>query len=187
MAWAYFGTWLFGMRTFRLRYFSAPWTFQHLGPYGTALGHFGTRIFWHMDILAQRHLCWIVCAKMFRLLCTVPKCTCAKTSMCRNILMPKFPSAVTSMVLKYTHVEMFLCWNVSCGDVRCRNKPKPNWWNIKTIFSQKYISLCGHPLKILPNKFHYKAEFCHKNCHSMFLPITISSMPVLSWDHKAST
>ena len=75
---------------------SAPGTLRHC-----------TGTFRHKDILEQRHLCRNVCAKMSRLLCTVPKCTCAKTSMCRNILMPKFPSAVTSMcqksmVLKYT-------------------------------------------------------------------------------------
>ena len=40
-----------GPRTFRLGNITVPWTFWYRDI--RALGHFGTRIFWHMDVLAH--------------------------------------------------------------------------------------------------------------------------------------
>ena len=79
---------LFDTRTFGTR------TFRH-GYHGCFLARecFSTGTFWHKDILAQQHPCQNICAKMSILLCTVPKFTCAETSMCQNVLLLKCPSA----------------------------------------------------------------------------------------------
>ena len=86
-AWAYFGTWHFRRR--------------HFGTAFSARGYFGTRTFWHGYFLALRmFLHGNVMAlkhsrtRVFRhmdMLCKVTKCTCAETSMCQNILVPKSP------------------------------------------------------------------------------------------------
>ena len=118
----------FGMVTFWLHWRSGTWTFwgifsRRTGTFQhgdtTALGHFGTRKFWQMDVLAlgnfatiqsnwtfwHRHfgtcgeMCYCpkmfifpkyLCAKMFQSQnVPVKKGPCAKISRCRNFPVPK--------------------------------------------------------------------------------------------------
>ena len=144
LAWTYFGTWHFikrhfGMRTFRHENISA-WVY-----FGTmdvsAQGHFSTRIFQHMDISAHVHFGTVhsnIDISVWVPLCQnvhVPKYPCAEMSHCRNFPVPKRPWCQKIPKPKCSCVEMSLCQkftvmkcscrNISCWNVRCRNKPNP--------------------------------------------------------------
>ena len=72
--------------------------------------------------------------------------TLAKTFLFRHILLPKCPSAQTTMMWKNTHAKMFSCWNVGyvlvskspCDEMsmpKCL-LPKcqvPKWWEAKFL------------------------------------------------------
>ena len=106
----------------------------------SAQGHLGTGTFWHIDILAKwkfqhsntfLHRCQNVCAKMSvpkHPYCfawcqnfPVPKRLCAKMSLCQKVSMLKCPLSPHRNV----PVMKCPCRNVSCWNVRFRNKPKP--------------------------------------------------------------
>ena len=120
-AWAYFGTWHlskrhFSTRTFWHEYFSAPWTFGH-GDI-TTLGHFDTKIFQHMDILAQGHL-WrnvyiaLHDAKMYMSQNVhVPKYPCAQMFQCCKVPVPKRPLCQNILMPKFSRAKIFSCRNV---------------------------------------------------------------------------
>ena len=99
-----------------------------------AWGYFGTRSFWHRCTCAKMSVqkclyCFAQCQNVH-----VLKHPCAEMSQCRNISVPKCPWCQNKPMLKCSHDKMSSCWkvpvmkclcrNVSCQNVRCRNKPK---------------------------------------------------------------
>ena len=119
------GLGLFRHLTFRQETFRQ--TFHH-GEFSPQ-EHFGMGIFWHhgrfdtgtlphWDILEHGHFgTWKfqhrgTGAEMSILLYTVPKCTFAKTSLCWNILVVKYPSVVTSLCRNIHGAEIYPCQNI---------------------------------------------------------------------------
>ena len=117
----------------------SAWTFHHRN--FLAWGHFGTRTFWHRGTCAKMSVqkclyCFAQCQNVH-----VLKHPCAEMSQCRNISVPKCPWCQNKPMLKCSHDKMYSCWkvpvmkclcrNVSCQNVRCRNKPKTSWSNKK--------------------------------------------------------
>ena len=132
----------------------------------SALEHFSTRIFRHMDILAHLHFDTVqsntdILAQTFRPLCQnvhVPKYPCAQMSQCCNVPVPKCSWCGKIPMLKCSHTEMSLCQKVPvmkcpCRNVRCRNKLKP-------IRKGRMRGAAGNPpLPRIPvNKFVGKAK-----------------------------
>ena len=109
----YFGIWHFGKRHFS--------TDIHHRDFA-AWGYFGTRTFQYgyffgsMDVLAQgTHVVY------------------AKMSMCRNILVPKCPSAVISLYRNVHVAEIYSYWNVVVP--KCPRAEKSPWWNVHAKMS----------------------------------------------------
>ena len=120
-------------------------------------GHFIMVTFRQRDILAQERF-------GMGIFCHFPKCRCAETSMCQNILVPKCPRAITSLCPWCWNISMpkcsraklsscqkvpvmkFLCPNISCWNIRCRNKSKPNdYWAmlVTPVFQVEFSGICA--------------------------------------------
>ena len=110
--------WTFWHREFSTGELFGAGTFQH-GDI-TALGNFDTiqsnidilaQTFWHLrrNVLLCRNVHF---AEIYICHVSVPKCPCAKISLCLRVHMQNSLLAKTSMEQKSPHAEMFLWWHV---------------------------------------------------------------------------
>ena len=149
----------------------------------SALRHYNTGTFGHKNILVHEHFgrrmsvmkylnCFPHCQNVHE-----PKYPCVKMFQYRNFPVPKL---LWSQIMG-THAEISLCqkvpmmkcrcWNVSCRNVRFRNKPKPftDGTLISTGMTRHLITRC--------------IQFCHCKCTSSYIYalLYVRLLPFLSW------
>ena len=124
------GRWTFQLGNVSIWGLFGTGNFWYYGNFGT--GYFGTWTFRHMDILAPCKAIWTFLCRHFGTCATVPKCSYAEMSSCRNFPVPKIPcvknfSCRKVPLSKRSCVEMSICLKVHVPKCSCDEKSVLKW------------------------------------------------------------